>query len=128
MNWKDELRRLPAPEPPDELLARILASRAAGARVLLPGVANQRFTWRELVVAAAAAVVITLAVAHWRVRPEPHRTARAEDVFGSVLQGTVLSPTSGAAQEATGVRSPRYPLIEHVTPEHVMAGTWTFES
>ena len=128
MNWEDELRKLSAPEPPGELLVRILASRAAGARVLLPGVAHQRFTWRELVVAAAAAVVIALAIAHWRVRPEPHRTARAEDVFGSVLQGTVLSPTSGAAQEATGVRSPRYPLIEHVTPEHVMAGTWTFES
>ena len=33
MNWKDELGKLPAPEPPDELLARILASRAAGVRV-----------------------------------------------------------------------------------------------
>jgi len=68
MNWEDELRKLSAPDPPGELLARILASRAAGARVLLPGVAHQRFTWRELVVAAAAAVVITLAVAPRRRR------------------------------------------------------------
>ena len=62
MNWEDELRKLSAPDPPGELLARILASRAAGARVLLPGVAHQRFTRRELVVAAAAAVVIALAI------------------------------------------------------------------
>ena len=57
MNWKDELRRISAPEPSKDLLERILASRAAGVRVVLP-MATRRVASSRIVRFAATAAIL----------------------------------------------------------------------
>jgi hypothetical protein len=59
---RPELRDLPVPPPSDGLLNRIAASRAAGARVILPDgrVVSSRLRARLVLAAAAAALVILM--------------------------------------------------------------------
>ena len=59
-----ELRKLSAPHPPSDLLARILASRAKGARVILPTARGTGQGLRSARVAAAYAVA-PWASRHW---------------------------------------------------------------
>ncbi len=61
---RPELEALPSPEPRKELLARILASREAGARIILPEVASQtaRPRLRYLAAAAIAAALLLVVI------------------------------------------------------------------
>ena len=54
-----ELRALPVPAPSAELLARIVASREAGVRVIVPvGSEPRRASWRTVAILAIAAVLL----------------------------------------------------------------------
>lgn len=61
---RPELQALPTPEPPGELLGRILASREAGTRIILPDVRETRRPpqLRIASAVAVAAVLLLLAV------------------------------------------------------------------
>jgi len=59
---RPELQSLPTPEPRKELLERILASREAGARIILPKVASQPARPRVMLLAAAAIAAVLLLV------------------------------------------------------------------
>jgi len=128
MKWKDELRKLPVPDPPDELLARILASRAAGARVLLPQVTTASGQARYVRYAAAVAMLVAFGwLVSSTVKPSPMRHAGGPPIWS--LDGMPLFPTMVLAQEqrVRDVR-PRYALITTTVPSAVRAGRWTYEA
>jgi len=128
MSWKDELRRLPAPEPPDELLPRIIASRAAGVRVLLPQVTTANRQARYVRYAAAVAVLVAFGwLVFSTVKPSPTRHAGGPPIWS--LDGMPLFPTTvlGQEQRVRDVR-PRYALITTTVPSAVRAGRWTYEA
>lgn len=78
---RPELVSLSSPEPRKELLARILASREAGARIILPEVQPEptRPRLRFVVAAAAIAAVMLLVV----VPREPPSDGSADDMWAS---------------------------------------------
>ena len=124
MTWKDQLPTLPAPEPPEDLLSRILASRAAGVRVVLPrgGWTVSRRT-AFLVTAAAATVVVVISTRSGTRRPVDRNSAYQD--INAVLP---LWPPEALAQEAGPPRRPRYESLKilHVARAH--GGTWTYQS
>lgn len=68
---RPELQALAVPEPSAELLGRILASRRAGARVILPHMRDQtRRDRRPFVLAAAVAAVLVVLVMRGRASGE----------------------------------------------------------
>jgi hypothetical protein len=77
---RPELRAIPTPRPSDALKQRILASRSAGARVILPDVPQpaRRSTRAMIGIAVAAALVVTLIPFQLR-RVDPD----ADDAFAS---------------------------------------------
>lgn len=126
MTWKDQLRTLPAPEPPERLLSRILASRAAGERVVLP--VNASASPRRILryTAAAAAMVGVWWVGSKALESRAER--RGEIPPSWVLGGAPFVPAAVFGQErAQPVRLPRYPLIAQIRPRRVHAGSWTYE-
>jgi hypothetical protein len=77
---RPELEAIPTPEPTEQLLERILASRAATARVILPEpvTPRSRVPRRAIVAIAVAAVALLMLV------PSVHRApSTGEDVFAS---------------------------------------------
>lgn len=94
---RGELAGVATPEPTDELLRRILASRAAGARVLLPEPATPRSRWtRLLMVAGAMAAVVLVTVI------PVHR--RAPDALPDVVSPSVFFAREAFAQEVASAR------------------------
>jgi len=127
MTWKDELRVLPAPEASDDLLARILASRAAGVRVSLPEAIAA--TKRARYLRYAAAIAAALAAVGW-FSWETLKPTVVEDKLPPawVIGGTPLFPSAAFGQErALRISSPRYPLIATIQPTRVHAGRWTYK-
>jgi len=127
MSWKDELRRLPAPEPPDELLARILASRAAGVRVVLPMATRRVASSRIVRFAATAAILAGVAWLGWQaVTTRSGVESELPPVW--VIGGMPFIPSTAFGQERVRpAMSPRYPLIAQIQPTRVRAGRWTYE-
>src|SRR2546421_2830856 len=126
MTWKDDLRMLPAPEPPEGLLSRILASRAAGGRGGLP--VNASASARRILryTAAAAAIVGVWWVGAKALESRAERRGRIPPSW--VVGGAPLVPAPAFGQErAQPIRSPRYPLIAQIRPRRVHAGSWTYE-
>ena len=118
---RDQLQALPVPEPPDDLLARIEASRAAGARVILPGPeVTPRLRRRWLTWAAAGAVAATV-VLLW-----PRSSNDGEPSFG-LFDGTPLLPATLQAQQVsdTAARA-RFPVLGAVDAARVRVGRWTY--
>src|SRR6266403_1688594 len=104
MTWRDELRKIPAPEPSKDLLERILASRAAGVRVVLPE--DRSATSRRaalLLTAAAAAVVLVVCI-----RGGDQRPVGPEKWFQGDVTGLSHWPPDAMAQKAGPPRRPRY--------------------
>ena len=102
MSWKEDLRALPAPEPPDELLSRILASRAAGVRVVLLGerpTVSRRVAL--LLIAAAAAVVLMMSTRGGGPRPVD-RNNGYQDISATLP----FWPPDAMAQEARPAHPP----------------------
>jgi hypothetical protein len=116
-----DLRTTEAPAPSDDLLARILASRAKGERVVLPaGGEAAAPVWRRrgLVVglsAAAAAAVFLLARGHG---PQPDGPEEGWTT------GLGLLPTPAYAEEAPPTGD--WPPVP-VDGNRVRPGVWTYE-
>ena len=127
MTWKDDLRKIPSPEPSQDLLDRILASRAAGVRVLLPVRARNVGSRRAVRYAAAAAILAGVAWLGWEVLTA-HAGVESELPPVWVIGGMPFIPSTAFGQERVPpTRSPRYPLIAQIQPTRVRAGRWTYE-
>jgi len=127
MTWNDELRNIPAPEPSRDLLKRILASRAAGVRVVLPEAAAATGRAQYVRYAAAIAVLVGLGwLTFSTVKPSGVRHADGVPMWS--LDGSPLFPATALGQEqpVRDVR-PRYALITTTEPNAVRAGRWTYE-
>jgi hypothetical protein len=116
-----DARAAAAPVPSDALLARILASRAAGERVVLPADPATPRKWRRRGVlaglsAAAAAAVFVVARGHG---PRPDRPEG-----GWATTGLGLLPTPAYAEEAPA--SLDWPPVP-VDGTRVRPGLWTYE-
>ncbi len=124
MTWKDELHRIPAPEPSKDLLERILASRAAGVRVVLPG-GSPLARFRSVRFAAAIAA---LGAVGWFTFLT--LVGGTEGAAGPnwLLEGTPFGPGAALGQERV-VRDlhPRYPLVTALESNRVRPGRWTYE-
>jgi hypothetical protein len=122
MTWKDEFRTLPAPEPSSELLPRILASRAAGVRVALPGV---RRVWSYRFARYAAAVVLVGGVATFsaiRMRLSDERAAKT-----AWEAGVPLMPSELFAQEPGGrMVKGSYPAVRDLEPSSLAPAKWVY--
>ena len=125
MTWKDELRKIPAPEPSMDLLERILASRAAGVRVVLPeGRATvSRRTTLLLLTAAAAALVLVMST-----RGGDHRSVDTENELPDITAGLSLWPPDALAQEPGPPRRPRYEPVRSLLFARVQGGMWTYRT
>jgi len=128
MAWKDELRKIPAPEPSKDLLERVLASRAAGLRVMLPEA--KAATGRDRYVRYAAAMALLVGfgwLALSTIKPSAVRHASGPPVWS--LDGSPLFPATvlGQEQRVRDVR-PRYPLITATVPGDMRAGRWTYDA
>jgi hypothetical protein len=119
---RDRLRGMPAPEPSDELLGRILTNRVAGARIILPAsdespsLGRRPMSWVAAGIAAAAAVMLL-----W-----PRSGGDGEPVFG-LFDGTPLLPATLQAQQIsdTAARA-RYPVLGTVDGGRIKSGRWTY--
>ncbi len=127
MTWKDELRKIPAPAPSKDLLERILASRAAGVRVVLPVATRTIASSRIVRFAATAAILAGVAWLGWHVVTTRSRVeSELPPVW--VISGMPFNPTTAFGQERfPPTRAPRYPLIAQIQPTRVRAGRWTYE-
>ena len=123
MTWRDELRKIPAPEPSKDLLERILASRAAGVRVVLPE--DRSATSRRaalLLTAAAAAVVLVMST-----RGGDQRPVDPENGYQNAA-GLPFWPADAMAQEAGPPRRPRYEPVKNLRLARAQGGTWTYRT
>ena len=119
---RDQLRGLPVPELSDDLLGRILASRAAGARIILPAseespsLRRRSLTWVAAGTAAAAAAMLL-----W-----PRSGRDGEPSFG-LFDGTPLLPAMLQAQQISDTAARvRFPLLGAVDGSRVRIGSWTY--
>ncbi len=127
MTWKDELRKIPAPEPSNELLERILATRAAGVRVVLPAAGRSVASRRAVRYAATAAILAGVAWLGWQV-VTTRSGAKSELPPVWVIGGMPFIPSTAFGQErVASTTSPRYALIAQIQPTRVRAGRWTYE-
>jgi hypothetical protein len=121
-NLQARLREQPVPEPDPGLRERIVASRAAGERVILPPVSAPR---SRVTVALVATAAVLLAVLLWprQTGPETH---------DSIFVGTPFWPTSGYGQEPSDLRDTlgraRYPLLDRVSSHDLQLGTWSYQA
>jgi hypothetical protein len=122
------LRKLPAPQPPDGLLQRILASHAAGVRVT-PLVSERSRVARHTLRYAAAASALVAGL--WLGSKALESTAarrQGEWPPAWVVGGAPFAPSAAFGQErAPRILSPRYPLITEIEPSRVHAGRWTYQ-
>ena len=121
-----ELRDLPAPEPPTDLLQRALASRGAGVRLVLPlgerGPVQLRYL-RHVAVIAGVAGLGWLAF----VAGRPGAEQRAEGPPARLVDGTLFFPSAAFGRQAMRQLAPRYPPITRIDPSGVRPGRWTYE-
>lgn len=125
---KAALRQLPAPEPSDELLPRILHSRATGVRIASP-TRELLIPWRWL---AAAAVVSVLIGGSWMVSLSLSRLGSSPAVrepLDEFLRGAGVLPTEREAPASRHViPPPKYRLIAStdLNVARLTEGTWIY--
>jgi hypothetical protein len=126
MTWKDELRKIPAPAPSRDLLERILASRAAGVRVVLPEEHStvSRRAALMLLTAAAAALVLVMSARGGNRRP----VDTENEVPDIAATGLSLWPPDAVAQELGPPRRPRYEPVRNLQLARAHGGTWTYRT
>ena len=124
MNWKDELRKIPAPEPSKHLLDRILASRTAGMRVMLPQ-EGSRVSRRAALLVAAAAAALALLIS---TREADRRPVDPENAIQDIAAGLSFWPPDAMAQEAGPPRRPRYEPVRSLRVGRAQAGTWRYRT
>lgn len=120
---RGDLRGLAAPEPPPDLLERILASRRSGIRVVLPRVRGHYTPW---ILAAFAAAAVAVLVINPRERKRP--PAPAEIDYQDIAAALAFWPRAAMAQQAGPARTPRYDLVRHLDGSRAHAGTWTYKT
>jgi len=125
VTWKDELRKIPVPEPSRDLLERILASRAAGVRVVLP---QERSTVSRraallLLTAAAAALVFVMST-----RGGDRRPVDTANEFADITAGLSFLPPDAMAQEPGPPRRPHYQPVRSLQFARAHGGTWTYRT
>ncbi len=116
MNWIDELRRIPAPEPSQHLLERILASRVAGVRITLPG-GERRSAAGWMVGALAAAALVTVIL-----------STRDGEQYQDIAAPAPFWPAEAMAQEPGPPRRPRYEPVRNLQLARAHGGTWTYRT
>jgi hypothetical protein len=127
MTWRDELRNIPAPQPSKDLLERILASRAAGVRVVLPVAARTVPSRRAVRYAATAAILAGVAWLGWGV-VTTRSGVESELPPVWVGGGMLFIPSTAFGQERFPLtRSLRYPLIAQIQATRVRPGRWTYQ-
>ena len=127
MTWRDELRKIPAPEPSKDLLERILVSRAAGVRVVLPVATRSVASTRTVRFAATAAILAGVAWLGWQV-VTTRSGVESELPPVWVIGGMPFIPSTAFGQgRVRPAMSPRYPLIAQIQPTRVRTGRWTYE-
>jgi hypothetical protein len=119
-----ELRKLPAPEPPPDLVGRILRSRAAGVRVALPR--GQRRCAARWVVGAIAAAAVVAVVTSTRDGGRP--PADTDNPYQDVPAALSFWPPDAVAQEAGPPRPPRYEPVRGLRVARAHGGTWTYRT
>lgn len=123
------LRQLPAPDPSQDLLSRILHSRAMGTRVRLP--ASSSIPWRWI---AAAAVVTVLISGSWVVSVSLSKLGVSRGVTRDPLSELLtrrMWQTDGVDEELARVPPPpKYALIlsSALAPSRMTAGVWTYQA
>jgi len=100
---RPELKSLPAPEPSKELLPRILASREAGARIILPDVPSEPSRTRFKVVGVGAAIAAAMLLSV--IPRERSHDGSSDDAWASPIF------LGNAAFAQTTSRAPLFPPI-----------------
>lgn len=127
IDLRTKLRDLPAPEPSTGLHERIMASRAAGERVVLP--VGHESRWRVTVPRIAAAAIILVALAapfSWLI---DHPGASSEGV--NVFAGSPFWPTAAMGQEVSAqdtIGRARYPLLDKAAGRILRIGLWRYRA
>ena len=125
MTWQDELRKIPAPAPSPDLLKRILASRAAGVRVVLPRERATASRRAALLLLTAAAAVLILVIS---TRAGDRRPVYAEEASQDIAAGVSLWPPDALAKEPGPPRRPRYEPVRNLQLARAHGGTWTYRT
>ena len=107
-----ELRALPTPEPSQALRERIIASRQAGARTLLPDVIEPHRPPSRIFVPVAIAVALLILLVPIALRRSSVDVAGADDVTSELLGTVAYGQTLPAAR-------PSLPPMKVVAPERV---------
>jgi len=116
---RPELARLSAPTPSAELRERILADRAAGARVILPVERQVRGFPSSLLIASVAVIVALLSLPVYRASRDDTRNEQPM-VLLSLFGGVAHAEQPGSA--------PRLPGAFALHPERVHAGTLRYRT
>jgi len=130
MIWMDELRNIPAPEPSDDLLDRILASRAAGVRLVLP-TGGSRWSVRPIGSVAAAVAMFALGWLALGVVGSSRRSTLTSRGLGvsEFLAQTPVFVTAGHAQQVQDtVGRAKYRLLNRIGDTRLTPGVWSYGS
>jgi hypothetical protein len=115
---RPELRSVGAPEPSPELRARILASRAAGARVILPESVTRQSTATKrigLVIAVAAAFLLVFVPLRRSVTPNEDAVVARSTFFGR--EAFAYTPARGPRPALPAITLSRPNAIRPLTLE-----------
>jgi len=126
-DFRVKLQELPVPEPRVELRERILASRARGARVVLPP--DRRASRLTAPRAIAAAIVLTMLT--WGVYSAFVGREEGIPSGAAVFGGSPLWPTPALSQEvgtSDTVGHARYPLLDRVPSRPLQSGSWSYRA
>ncbi len=126
-DFRVKLQELPAPEPRVELRERILASRATGARVVLP--TDRRASRLTAPRAIAAAIVLTILT--WGVYSVFVGREEGNPSGAAVFAGSLVWPTPALGQEvgtSDTVGRARYPLLDRVPSRALQSGSWSYRA
>jgi hypothetical protein len=127
----EELRKVPSPEPSIDLLPRILASRAAGVRIVLPTARPGRTRWSIASAAAAVAMAVLGWLAFQMVVPGGWRSESITSDQGAsdFLERTPLFLATAYAQEVSDTLGrATYRLLDRVTDTRLTPGSWSYEA
>jgi hypothetical protein len=114
---RPELKALPSPEPNDSLRARILASREAGSRTILPDAPDEKRSRGRLMIGAAIAAGLVVLLVPIEVR----RSAIGADL------ASPIAFEQAAARTVPEVKRPALPPLRFTGTDRLRSMTLEFE-